>query len=108
MALFGIYVRFLGCKQKNPPKLEALNHQPNGSQKGKQPKRKTPKKDWWIDNFISFPSLPVIPPGKMFGWYIFGVQSYLLTFGVWKPRVRDFSGFKAHHPPAPFKRGCRP
>ena len=23
----------------------------------------------------------------MFGWYVFGVQSYLLTFGVWKPRV---------------------
>ena len=38
----------------------------------------------------SYPSLPVIPPevnGVWIGWYVFGVQSYLLTFGVWKPRV---------------------
>ena len=28
-----------------------------------------------------------IPPENVFGWYVFGVQSYLLSFGVWKPRV---------------------
>ncbi len=35
-----------------------------------------------------YPSLPVIPLGLVFDWYVFGVQSYLQTrpFGVWKPR----------------------
>ena len=30
------------------------------------------------------PSLPVISP-EVFDWYVFGVQSCLLTFGLWKP-----------------------
>ena len=31
------------------------------------------------------PSLPNTSWGLVFGWYVFGVQSYLQTPGVWKP-----------------------
>ena len=37
---------------------------------------------------MTSPSLPNTS-WKVFGWYVFGVQSYLLTFGVWKPSVQS-------------------
>ena len=36
---------------------------------------------------VIYPRLPVLAPEvRCFFLYVFGVQSYLLTFGVWKPR----------------------
>ena len=46
----------------------------------------------WIP--MNDPSRPVIPPEDVFDWYVCWGSKYLLSFGVWTPRVDDSDFFE--------------